>query len=250
MMFFKICFKSVFTYRSEALTKIISSILIIILNLLLWIYLYSRDISMIDYMIKYTVLSSLIGMFYLKNVGLTIGKKIRDGSFVIDLLRPVNSIYLIWQKEFANLISNIIIQGIPICLFFLPVLMKLPIDINIILGIVSVIFGHILFFLIYLLLGLLAVVFINIEFYNRILNDTIKLLAGSFIPLSLFPETLKFINDFLPFRFLYSFPIELFINGEGELLNFLILFVWIAVFLIGDYYCYKKVMKKLIVMGG
>lgn len=223
----------------------------ILITVYLWKFLYKGNEEMTLYMIQYTVLSYIIGLFYTKEIAVSFGKKIRDGSLSIDLLRPLNIVVLSWQKEFAGIIANFLMQGFPTICFFMFYLCKIQLGWNTVLGCLAVILGHILYFLIFLLLGLCAIIATDIEFYNRILNDTIQLLAGGFIPLALFPETLRRIADRLPFRFLYSFPIELFLGKDKvEWINFAILFFWIIVFLVGTIILYNKLIKKIVVLGG
>lgn len=251
LFYIGISVKNKLTYRWESITRIISSVLMILISVFLWKYLYNGSKEMLLYMTQYTVLSYTIGLFYTKGIAVSFGEKIRDGSLAIDLLRPVNIIALLWQKEFAEIIANFLMQGLPAICVFLFYLIKIQFGWNIILGCIAVILGHILYFLMFFLLGLCAIIATDIEFYNRIFNDTIQLLAGGFIPLALFPETLKCITEYLPFRFLYSFPIRLFLETDNvEWINFAILLFWIFIFLIGTIILYKKLLKKIIVLGG
>lgn len=88
---------------------------------------------------------------------------------------------------------------------------------------------------------------------QRIVRDVIQFLSGAFIPISLFPNVLFQINRFLPFRFLFSFPLELLLNEINlnvQVENFTVLTVWLTFFLILILLMEKRLMRKLIIQGG
>ena len=110
-----------------------------------------------------------------------------------------------------------------------------------------------LYLLIYSLIGFSAFILIEVWPINRLVNDTSRLLAGSFIPLSVMPEFLQKIANVLPFRFLYSFPLELLLGSFdkakiGE--NYGILLIWILIFAVLDVAMYSVAKYKAVVQGG
>ena len=107
--------------------------------------------------------------------------------------------------------------------------------------------------LIYALPGFSAFILIEIWPFSRLLDDMIRLLAGGFIPLAILPGFLKAIAHALPFRFLYSFPLELLFNTAdmSKLLeNFSLLMIWICVFAALNIVMYRLALKKAVVQGG
>ena len=99
----------------------------------------------------------------------------------------------------------------------------------------------------------MAFVFYEIWPFNRLMNDTIRLLSGSFIPLVLFPNWLGKIANILPFRFMYSFPIQLLIGNETMdyvIENFMLLFAWLIVLYVLLFLTYKRAINKCTVQGG
>ena len=85
------------------------------------------------------------------------------------------------------------------------------------------------------------------------MDDTIRLFSGAVIPISFFPETLSKIVNFLPLKYLYSFPIELgifCIDTREILINFTVLVTWIAVVSMLLFICSSFAIKKCTVQGG
>ncbi|GFI47979.1 hypothetical protein IMSAGC019_03305 [Lachnospiraceae bacterium] len=253
MKFFWITFKNTFAYRMASVLSVISSVLYIAINIMIWRYLFREQPEMIGYMTKYTIIANIIGMFYSNNIANRIGAKVAKGDFVMDLLKPVSILYMSWQMELAQICNRLLTEGIFTFLVFLPYLMKDNRYFNIGYVILAVVLGHILFMLIYSLVGFLTYVFIKVWPLERLVNDTIRLFAGIFIPLSLLPGFLKNVAYYLPFRFLYSFPLELLL-GNSDIshihIEYFRISIWIAVFAGANWIVYHLALRRSVIQGG
>ena len=253
MHFFRISLKNSMVYRWPVLFSIVGSILFIAINLMLWRFLYRNDPDMISYMTKYTIVSNIIAMFYTRGIANRIGNKVSNGAFVTDLIRPINLFTMSWEMELAGICSGFLLRGLPVIITYLPLLITNAGYYNILAVLFAVALGHILFLLIYSLLGFSAFILIEIWPFGRLLDDTIRLLAGGFIPLAILPPFLGSVSYALPFRFLYSFPLELLL-GKADMSkaaeNFIIMLAWIAVFAVLNVLMYRRALKKAVVQGG
>jgi ABC-2 type transport system permease protein len=253
MHFFTITLKNSMVYRWSVLFSIFGSVLYISISLMLWRYLYQDTPDMISYMTRYTIMSNIIAMFYTGGITYRIGEKVSSGDFVTDLIRPINFFSMAWQMEIAEMCTNFMMRGLPVILIYSPFLVISAGYYNIPAVLLAVALGHILFLLIYALLGFSAFILIEIWPFHRLLNDTIRLLAGGFIPLALLPGFIGTIARVLPFRFLYSFPLEL-LFGTADMTtasnNFAILLFWILVFAMLNIVMYRLALKKAVVQGG
>ena len=254
MKFFAISLKNSMVYRWQIIFSIIGSMLFIAINILLWRFLYAGDDEMITYMTKYTIISNIIAMFYIKGISARIGDKVATGAFVTDLIRPINIFTMAWQMELATAFSQFVMKGLPVIAIYLPLLINKASYYNIPLVLLAIILGHVLYVLIYSLLGFSAYIFIEIWPFGRLVDDTIRLLAGSFIPLEILPESLKNIANILPFRFLFSFPLELLFQESVNVYhlynNFLTFLIWILIFAVLNVIIYKRALNKVVVQGG
>lgn len=252
-MLFTISVKNKLVYRFDVLFSIIGSVLYIAINILLWRYLYRDDPQMVDYMTAYTILSNIISMIYTQKIAGTIGQKISSGNYVTDLLRPKSFFFMEWQVALAEIAVTLLLRGLPIILVFLPILNGNIVFDNLVLAFIALVLGHVLYLLIYSLIGFSAFILIEIWPISRLINDTSRLLAGSFIPLSIMPEFLQKIAHALPFRFLYSFPLELLLGSFDKRNlweNYGILLIWICVFAVLDVVMYSIAKYKAVVQGG
>ena len=254
MKYFLLSLKNTFTYGFSAFFSMISSLLYIGINILLWEFLYKNDQMMINYMTTYTIISCILSFFYTRGIAEQIGNKVASGNFVLDLIRPINMFYMAWQNELANVCSNFLIKGIPIILIYIRYLLSYGNFANLVPFILAVILSHILYLLIYSLLGFSAFIFIEIWPIGRLIDDTIRLLAGGFIPIAILPKFLQSITQVLPFRFLFSFPLNLLLNDSiviNELINeFIAMILWIICFALANYFMYKTAIRKATVQGG
>ena len=232
------------------------SIMEICIKLALWIYLYRNSREMTEYMIMYTVLSNVISLFYLNRIAQLIGDKITDGSITVDLMKPCSFLYANYMQCLGNLAADFLLKGLPIILFFGLFLVRYADRIivrQIPAALLAVVMGHFLYMLIFTVIGMSAMVFLEIWAIQRIIRDVIQFLSGSFIPLSLFPDALFRINQFLPFRFLFSFPLELMLNERKlseQMENFSMLSVWLIFFIFLVWWMERRLAEKLIVQGG
>jgi len=252
MHYFIINLKNKLVYRWEAFFNMLTNMVYVFVNTCLWVFLYRMDQELVIYMIRYTVISNIISLFYLRNVARNIGKKIVDGSIIMDLLKPTNFFFMTWQTELAEMLSDVVLFGVPLIACFAYFLFVSPKYYAVITTLLAVLLGHIFYFLIYSFIGLMAFVFISIDYHVRLINDTIRLIAGSFIPIAILPGSLQTVARSLPFRYLFSFPLELLLNEKVTdiSLNFIILISWIAFFTLLNFIAYRIVIRKIAVQGG
>lgn len=251
-----ISFKNAFSYRIQVIFGVMSSLLVVWTTIALWNYVYIDNPEMKEIMVIYTILANLVSLCYSPVIADQIAAKVYDGSFVIDLLRPVSFIKINFLQVLGSIIANAIIKGIPLMIFLFVIYRKYLVLIQIqYLGIslIAVIGAIFLYLEIYAMIGFLAFRFYEIWPFRRLMNDTLRLLSGSFIPLRLFPNILYNFAMCLPFRFLYSFPIELLLYGNrnGDIAqNLMVLAVWIGIAGIGLLGVYRNAIKKCVVQGG
>jgi len=253
MHFFFITFKNSLVYRWSVLFSVIGSVLFIAINLMLWRFLYRDNPEMVTYMTKYTILSNIIAMFYARGIAYRIGNKVSSGAFVTDLIKPVNIFSMSWQMELAEICSGFLLKGLPVIIVYSPFLFMNSGYNNIPAVLISVILGHILILLIYSLIGFSAFILIEVWPFARLMDDTIRLLAGGFLPLAILPGFIRVAANILPFRFLYSFPLELLLGtaDTGKILNnFAVLIIWIGVFILMNTAMYRLALRKAVVQGG
>lgn len=256
MEFIIISLKNKLKYRNIIVFSVIGAIMDIYIKIALWKYLYQSDTAMTEYMTLYTILSNIIAMFYINTISQKISDKLTDGSIAIDLLKPIGFLRNNYMQCLGEMLGDLLLKGIPILLFYGIYLWKYSRYIvyqQIIATVIAVSLGHILYIQIFTIIGLIAIVSIEIWAFHRIVNDIIFFLSGAFIPLSLFPYNLYNINLLMPFRFLFSFPLELVLQRIDIMIifyNFGILCGWIVFLGVIIWKLKRIMMVKLVIQGG
>lgn len=253
MKFIKISIRNACAYKWSVIFAAVSSVLSIWVLIYLWKYLYRNDELMISYMVSYTVLANIVSIFYCRGISNRIGDRVKTGTISIDLIKPINFFVMSWQIELGEVFTNFIFKGLPIILVYCKaVFFSTPLY-NIAYVVIAVVLGHIIFVLLYSLLGFLAIVLFDIWPFQRLLDDTIRLLGGGFLPLSILPNSLYKICTFLPFHYLYSFPVRLMLEKMDYLeisKGFLVELLWIIVLGLVDIIAYRVLMRKVVIQGG
>lgn len=246
-------FKNAFVYRSSVIFSIIGSVFWVLVQIALWSFIYQDEPSMISYMTAYVIVANIVGMFYSKDMMTLIGGKVASGNFAYDLIRPVNIIVMSYQTLLGTLTSGLFLRVLPQVLIFSPVLLGSITFTNLLPFAVAVFLGHFLYVILYSLLGFLAFIVIEIWPFRRLLDDTIRFVSGAVIPLALFPAWLRVLSDFLPFKYLYDFPLRLLlgeVSGADLVTGMLISVFWVV--LLGSLLLlsYRSAVNKCTVQGG
>ena len=181
--------------------------------------------------------------------------QIREGSIVFELLHPVN-IYLFWFcRSLAERSAPTVLRSIPMLilagLFFG---LQSPASV-----------GAFLFFMISLGLALAIAsavsVIINISLMWTISGHGITGFAGAFlfvfsgmiVPLPFFPDNLRQIVNWLPFRGIIDTPMRIYVGhlSQPDILPALLhQCVWIVILLLLGHWLLSKSFKRLVVQGG
>jgi ABC-2 type transport system permease protein len=184
----------------------------------------------------------------------SLGNKIISGDFIIDLIKPINLIFTLWSSSLGMVSATLINQCSLLIAIFMPILIKLDVTLlSLVVFIIVSILGLILSSILYVLIGYLAFLVIEIWPYKRLLDDTIRFLSGSIIPIAFFPDILKKIIMLFPFHFMYSFPIKILLENitPNEIItNLAKMILWICILLLFLWKIYKNSVRHCIVQGG
>lgn len=256
MSYFRISIKKALHYKWHNVYSIMGSLLYLAVTILLWKYIYRENAQMQRYMTVYAVLSNLISLIYSNRYADSIADKVYKGTFAVDLLRPISFLKLNLTEVSGEIVAGFLVRGIPMGAILFYIYRELLKDIDLIyalLGIAALVLAFLFHMMVFTMIGFLSFRFYEIWPFNRLMNDTIRFFSGSFIPIALFPAWLQLPVRLMPFRYLYSFPIELILDGsrcENIGLNFMILIVWNVVMAAAMLFTYRRVLFHCVVQGG
>jgi ABC-2 type transport system permease protein len=124
---------------------------------------------------------------------------------------------------------------------------------SIILCVLSLILTILLQFNISMCLGLLAFWVTELESINAVKYLFVNLLGGAAVPMVLLPKGVRVVVDFLPFRYMFSFPIEVFQGKAGSnsemITGFLCAIFWVFITTLLYKFLWQTGLKKYSSVG-
>lgn len=117
----------------------------------------------------------------------------------------------------------------------------------------AVILGNVIFTAVYMVIGLSAIWFGRVDGLMEIIQSLTAIFGGFLAPVYLYPEYLKTLVEILPFRYIFSFSIELLQNKivSTEMLKlFIIALIWSVLLTAFAIFFYKKSLKRYEGYGG
>ncbi len=184
----------------------------------------------------------------------TVGDQINAGTFSVWLLRPLPPIYEAISTDIA-----VKVVCLPFVFLFLIVVslffkFKLTIDATLVwLFILSLIVAQVLRFMVAYTLAIFALFVEKIHALLRTNDTLIFLLAGQVIPTVLLPDLIKGVSNFLPYRYMLGFPIELILgklNSNQIITGLALQCIWIVVVILINRVIWKKGIKSYTAVGG
>lgn len=249
-----ISFRKNFVYRSSVLMGAIGSVFAVVVQIAIWNYVFRGDPAMVRYMTAYVVLARLLASLYQDKISNMIGDKVYNGSFVVDLIKPIHSVVAYVGAGLGDTLAELVTRGLPMLLIFFPTLLDVGIQpLNLLAFFVLCMVGYVLITLVFTLAGHLAFVVTDLWAFGRMLRDTIFFFSGAAIPLAFFPDWLATLTKFLPFHLMYSFPIRVLLGDMPAVeigSNLLMLALWTVGLWVALQLTYQRAVWRSVAQGG
>lgn len=178
---------------------------------------------------------------------------IRDGTFAARLMRPVHPIF---QDVAVNLsyktitLAAIIPTAILLTLLFRPTFVLQWWSLAAFAP--ALVLAFVLRFTMDWTLAQAAFWTTRVSAVNRLYEVTFALLSGRFAPLALFPPAILLLANLLPFRWMFAFPVELFLGmltPRDAVIGFAAQLGWIAVAVLLMRFIWKRSVRKFSAVG-
>lgn len=255
---FKKSLKSELTYRSAALWGIVSAVLGFLIQVFLWQALLGTgirsDTSFPD-MLLYVLINQFMLQLTRTNVAGMIENAMIDGTISMELLRPVSYKGYMLSQTLGKNIYRSLTASVPILILSLFFLSKavLPDVVHIPMFILSALLGIAIQFEVLYLAGLLAFWLQRCWFISFYLKGLRSIFGGTAVPIWFYPEFLKTLSYWLPFRYMTFEPINIFLGKtsvEQAWMPLLAAALWLTGLSMADRLVWQAATKKLIVNGG
>ncbi len=252
----KISFREAKAYRLDAINTLAGSIILLILYYFLWgsIAASGELRGGFSQVMTYLVLGQVVSAFAFVNPEKYVGEKVRKGTVVNDLKRPVSFFHQVQLHDAGWASFNLLTKSVPLLglgiLFF---------GVEII-GFTNLVLFSVSLFLSLVLVSLagyvtsMLVFWTKVDWSVRMMRNTLQqLFSGAMFPLYLLPPYLEPVFNALPFQAMVDFPIRIYMMEQGvnQALRLIgIQFVWILILLTISLLAWRKAKSKLTVQGG
>jgi len=253
---------SKFAYRLNFFLENIESIIFILVQLMVWISLFSSTKNetvagkTLSDLITFTIVARFSSSITLSNFSLNFSDSIKSGDISLSLIRPYPPRLIFIFKSVGNTLVNFITTGVPtvlIALFFLPFLKMPASPVHFLLFLLSLIFGLTLSICFELLATVLTLWRVPGDFMEWYFSIFFVLLSGSIIPLWFFPNWLVVIAKMLPFQAAFFTPVQIYLGEysiSGIIDLFLIQMAWMmGLFLLLEI-LWRRGIRDLVILGG
>ena len=252
-------FQIMLAYRTSTFLDCLGVLLRIYLMRVFWMAVYGGGGAVegitLPMMITYATLSNVQGLVTSSHVHWGVQHKVRDGSIVIDLIRP----YGFLRSLLAWSIGNSLLWGGPMAGLIL-VASLLFVDLQPpaspaagLAYLASLILALGVNFCLWAMVGLAAFWTLELFGFNFIFRFLSEFLSGGLVPLWFLPSWVRQIAELLPFQSLTHLPLSIYIGKiEGAAIWMALLkqAAWIAVLSALAWLIWKAAERKIIVQGG
>ena len=209
-------------------------------------------------MIVYIFMSFITSNLVRVSVTRDIGNDVVEGTIAMNLVKPINYQVRLFFSSLGNVLFRFLMPGLPIWLVMSIVryvnLGELPPSPVVIVSyLMSVCFSFGIMFLFDFCFGLLSFYTTYVWGLNLAKQAILGFLTGQLIPLSFFPEAIQRIFDFLPFASMNYIPVMIYLNKmplERVIISMGIQVIWIIILYLLANYFWKRVTKRITVLGG
>lgn len=252
-------FKKQYAYRANSYIRMFASFVAIFISINIWQALFRSNavvngVTLPD-MVTYVIISAFLTAFSSANIGTFIANKVKDGSIIIDFIRPVNFKRYVFSEQIGqNAYSLLFGVALPCVVMALVYGFRFPENpVILVYFIAALLLGAWLNYQIEYVLGLLSFWFKTSFYVDWFLNAFHILFAGTVVPLWFYPDALYKISAVMPFRFVTFEPISLYLGRlapgtEWQVPAFQI--CWILGLVLLEKIMWSRIQRKIEIYGG
>lgn len=207
-------------YRSHMLVSLFVGPVYFLVQYFIWRSVFSHSETVNGYtfsqMLAYFGIVTLIHYCIMDFADWNLQMLIHTGRFITFMLRPVSHRYFALSQKIGHRVLGFSLEFVPVYLLFYLVFGILLIPANIIWTLLSVCLGFMMMFLVDYCIGITGFWLVRTGGVRRMFLLLRDIFAGTFIPLTFFPDSIQNILFVLPFQYISYVPARVFL-GSYEL---------------------------------
>lgn len=257
---FAVSFKEKSIFRFDYLVGTVFAFFYIVLKVSLWKGLYGAEGKEVggialNSMITYAIIAGFTEGVTKTSVMKEINDSVVDGTISVNLLLPMDlKKYLFIRSLTRGLFQTIyaVLPSAAAAMLLFGFRMSIR-PINLIYYFCSVCMGIVINFLYQFLFGSTVIWLRNSFFLGNINSVLLSLFSGAFVPIWFFPEGLKTLSVFLPFRYIVFEPTAILVSVkscEETAAVLMIQLVWIVVLSGSASLVWNRGRHRLMIQGG
>ena len=250
-------------YRLGTAVTLFANLIYLVLVYFLWKAIYAsagtdvvNGMTFTDtmiYLILATALFNSLEMFVVWDMS----RSIQSGKIILDLLKPMRfREYTFWSYSG----SHVVLFALTFIPTFIVVLIvthgAIPMGLNLLWFAVATVLALIVNFSMEMIVATICLYTESTWGINIVKETIVLLLSGASIPLAFFPEALRQVVDYLPFRAVYDIPLTILLEKndtntiEGLLPMFGLQLAWAVILTLAGTLFWNHSVKKITVNGG
>ena len=258
--FVRVSFRNAFIYRLDFWVWSLSNVIMMYASYSIWTILYTQTPGAfgmsLEQMTTYGVLGMLLASFVdvAEEVTWYIAIQVREGTLELDVMKPISFLFLMLFRNIGDFCMILLVRGVPGLIFAILFLNFQPPP-NLQAGIgflISMTLGYLVLFAISMMVGMLAIVVLDIRSFGWVFMSVIYFASGQLVPLWMYPPTLQRIISALPFKDIYYIPMSLYIDAfPGTLIEALrSQLIWVVALFAAARLFWVYVQRRITVQGG
>ena len=250
-------------YRLGTAVTLFANLIYLVLVYFLWKAIYAsagtdvvNGMTFTDTMI-YLILATALFNFLEMFVVWDMSRSIQSGKIILDLLKPMRfREYTFWSYSG----SHVVLFALTFIPTFIVVLIvthgAIPMGLNLLWFAVATVLALIVNFSMEMIVATICLYTESTWGINIVKETIVLLLSGASIPLAFFPEGLRQVVDYLPFRAVYDIPLTILLEKndtntiEGLLPMFGLQLAWAVILTLAGTLFWNHSVKKITVNGG
>ena len=250
-------------YRLGTFVTLFANLIYLVLVYYLWKAIYASSgtesvggMTFSDtmiYLILATALFNILEVFVVWDMS----RSIQSGKIVLDLLKPMKFRMYTFFSYSGEHVVKFVLTFIPTFIVVLIIVGdKIKLGINLLWFMIATVFALLINFNIEMLVAPICLFTESTWGINIVKETIVLLLSGASIPLAFFPDKLKTVVEYLPFRAVYDIPLSVLLQKsgsdttEGLLRLFGLQLIWIVVLTVAGNLFWNRAVRKVTVNGG
>lgn len=245
-------------YRLNLVIGLFGALVMVLVFRHLWISLYGeREVYAgvtLDQTLTYATVSIIVACLFPSRLE-EINDRIREGDIVFDITRPMYYGSLLLFQAIGQTMAMLVVSSLPLVIAIC-LLTKIVFPLSLVVWVaflISLVLGFLIHFLIDFIASLLGFWITEMNGVLFAKNSIVSILGGTYIPIWVFPSTLRQVMSFLPFQGICYTPLSIFV-GKTELHQIPealgIQIVWIVILAGLSKHFFASAIRKLSVQGG